>query len=131
MAALHARSITPSWPEADMQHHCAQDMCLGAGKPLEGFIIVKRAADQAEILTLVTDPEHRQKGTGRALLTHMEHLLIAQKTQIIFLEVAEDNHPAIALYKSCFYEAFGRRPAYYKRESGRVAAISFRKRLDA
>jgi len=83
MAALHARSITPSWPEADMQHHCAQDMCLGAGKPLEGFIIVKRAADQAEILTLVTDPEHRQKGTGRALLTHMEHLLIAQKTQII------------------------------------------------
>jgi len=131
MAALHQRAITPAWPISDMRHHLETDLCLGTGSPLQAFIILRPIEDQAEILTLVTDPAKRQIGLARAILQSSEKMLRAKNIEIIFLEVAEDNAPAIALYKSCSFEPFGRRPAYYRRDNGRVAALTFRKRLDA
>lgn len=131
MAALHTRSITPAWPETDMEEHCGKDVCLGLGQPLEAFIILRFAEDQAEILTIVTDPLHRKKGHGRALLSEAETHIGSHKGKLIFLEVAEDNNPAIALYRDCGYEHIGRRPAYYRRPEGRVTALTFCKRLDA
>ena len=111
--------------------HIDRDICIGFGTPLTGFIIIRHTLDQAEILTIVTCPHQRKKGIARKLLGAAEQNLSAGGADIVFLEVAEDNEAAIALYKSCGYEAFGRRPAYYRRENGRVAAMTYRKRLDA
>ncbi|MCZ7594452.1 MAG: GNAT family N-acetyltransferase [Hyphomicrobium sp.] len=36
----------------------------------------------------------------------------------LFLEVASDNDPAIALYKSLGFKTAGRRKAYYQRGAG-------------
>jgi len=47
----------------------------------------------------------------------------------MFLEVAEDNEAAIHLYRSLGFQPIGRRPAYYRRADGRVAAITFSKKL--
>ena len=131
MAALHLKSITPSWPEQDMIEHTGRDICLGIGSPLEAFIILRFADTQAEILTIVTDPDKRKKGHGRALLNTAKDKTAQKGGDIIFLEVAEDNKPAIALYQSAGYTQIGRRPAYYKRPQGRVAAMTYCKRLDA
>ncbi len=131
MAGLHARAIKPFWAEAEMKSHLLTDICHGFGDPLTGFIIARAMYDQAEILTIVTDPDHRKTGIARKLLTESLSVLAGNKVEIVFLEVAEDNHPAQLLYKSSGFEQFGRRPAYYKRENGRVAALTFRKRLDA
>lgn len=131
MATLHARSITPNWPETDMFKHCQTDLCLGIGTPLTGFAIIRHAADQAEILTIVTDPDRRRAGLGRIILQKVHSYLRQFGVTIIFLEVAEDNQAAIALYRTCGYQQFGRRPAYYRRKNGRVAALTFRKTLDA
>jgi len=131
MAALHFRSIAPAWPESDFANHCGKDICLGIGQPLTAFIIASFAADQAEILTLVTDPKLRRSGFARQLLAASETEFRARGGDIVFLEVAEDNIAAIALYKSCSFKPLGRRPAYYRRENGRVAALTFRKKLDA
>ena len=131
MAALHARSISPGWPESDMHLHLEKDICLGFGDPLCGFIILRHVADQSEVLTIVTDPDKRRRGIGKALLSAGEKAVRGAGSDIVFLEVAEDNESAITLYKSAGFSAFGRRPAYYRREKGRVAAINFRKRLDA
>ena len=113
-----------------MEVHLSRDICIGFGQPLTGFIIISHTLDQAEILTIVTCPNHRKKGIAKKLLEAAEQTLSQKGADIVFLEVAEDNDSAIALYKSCSYEPFGRRPAYYRREKGRVAAMTYRKRLD-
>jgi ribosomal-protein-alanine N-acetyltransferase len=43
-----------------------------------------------------------------------------------FLEVAEDNDAALALYTAAGFAAIGRRPAYYRGRSGARAALTLR-----
>ena len=131
MAEIHAQSFFKGWDEADMWAHIHKDMCFGFGRPLEGFIILSSAGDQAEILTIATDPLQRRRGIAKALLDIAETELVDNGVDTLFLEVAEDNKAAITFYKSAGFEPIGRRPAYYKRKMGRVAAITYRKRLAA
>lgn len=131
MAEIHAQSFFKGWDAADMGAHIQKDLCFGFGRPLDGFIVISSAADQAEILTIATDPAHRRRGIARALLDISETELVENGVDTLFLEVAEDNDAAIKFYKGAGFEPIGRRPAYYKREVGRVAAITYRKRLAA
>ena len=131
MAEIHALSFHKGWDDEDMWAHIHKDLCFGFGRPLDGFIILSVAADQAEILTIATDPAERRRGIARALLEIAETELVDNGVDTLFLEVAEDNEPAIKFYKGAGFEPIGRRPAYYKREIGRVAAITYRKRLAA
>ena len=129
MAQIHAVSFFKGWDTQDMHAHIQKDLCFGHGRPLQGFIIVSHAADQAEILTLAVDPQSRRQGLARKLLDIVETELSDLGVDTLFLEVAEDNDPAITFYKQGGFAPIGKRPAYYKREKGRVAALTFRKRL--
>ncbi|WP_051279907.1 GNAT family N-acetyltransferase [Hellea balneolensis] len=131
MAEIHAGCFFKGWDEADMWAHIHKDLCFGFGRPLDGFIIIKSAADQAEILTVATDPSERRRGIARALLEISETELAENGVDTLFLEVAEDNKAAISFYNGMGFEPIGRRLGYYKREMGRVAAITYRKRLAA
>ncbi|MEP3889342.1 MAG: GNAT family N-acetyltransferase [Hellea sp.] len=131
MAEIHAQSFFKGWDDADMWAHIQKDLCFGYGRPLDGFIILSSTADQAEILTIATDPVLRRTGIARALLDIAETELVDNGVDTLFLEVAEDNDAAIKFYKGAGFEPIGRRPAYYKRDMGRVAAITYRKRLAA
>ena len=131
MAELHAQAFHKGWGADDMGGHIQKDLCFGFGRPLDGFIILSSAADQAEILTIAVDPAQRRRGIARALLEITETELVDNGVDTLFLEVAEDNDAAIKFYKGAGFEPIGRRPAYYKREMGRVAAITYRKRLAA
>lgn len=130
MAALHAAGFDQGWPETDMINHIERDIVWGVGAPLAGFLIIRPAEDQAELLTITIDSHQRGAGLGKSLLMAGEKAASEQGAEILFLEVAEDNGAAIALYRAAGYEPFGRRPAYYRRAQGRVAALTFRKRLD-
>ncbi|MDA8708554.1 GNAT family N-acetyltransferase [Hellea sp.] len=131
MAEIHAQSFFKGWDDADMSAHIQKDMCFGFGRPLDGFIILSSAADQAEILTIAVNAKQRRQGIARALLEIAETELVDNGVDTLFLEVSEDNDAAITFYKDAGFEPIGRRPAYYKREKGRVAAITYRKRLAA
>ena len=131
MADIHAQSFHKGWDDADMWAHLQKDICFGFGRPLDGFIILSSAADQAEILTIAVDPAERRRGIAWALLEICETELVDNGVDTLFLEVAEDNEPAIKFYQGAGFEPIGRRPAYYKRDIGRVAAITYRKRLAA
>jgi len=76
-----------------------------------GFIVWRRAVDETEIITIGVHPEHRGHGIASALLALMERDL--QKPVKIFLEVAEDNTAARALYEKHGYKQIGTRPKYY------------------
>jgi len=127
---IHSESFEQSWQAGSLKTHLDNDLCFGVFDPnLTGFILIKPAADQAEIITLAVSPDVRNTGVGGALITHSCDVIKAMGVTILFLEVAEDNVAAIALYKKCGFEAMGRRPAYYRRAKGRVAALTYRKTL--
>jgi len=114
-----------------MTAHTQKDICLGVNHAgaLGAFIILSVAAGQAEILTLTTALNARRQGLARQLLDQASSALKKQKITELFLEVAEDNAAAIALYRSAGFTPIGRRPAYYRREAGRIAALTYSKKL--
>jgi ribosomal-protein-alanine N-acetyltransferase len=79
------------------------------------------AADEAEILNIAVDPAFRRRGIGSALLA----ALCERAQGTIFLEVAETNSPAMALYRKHGWEAAGLRERYY---DGIVNAVVMKKR---
>ena len=65
------------------------------------------------IYTLAVDPSERGKGTGRRLLEVLLDELRQRGVGRVFLEVAEDNGPAIALYDCYGFVDIGKLPDYY------------------
>ncbi len=80
-----------------------------------GFLLVRHAADEAEILGLVVEVSSRRRGIARALLRAAIERMMEIGCAKLFLEVAADNAPALALYKSFGLRKVGRRADYYKR----------------
>lgn len=129
MTNLHAACFHKGWSPDDMRTHIDTDIVMGRGNPVDGFLIIRAAADQAELLTIAVNQEKRRKGMATVLMSAGEKAAQKSGADILFLEVAEDNPAAIAFYKKHKYEEFARRPAYYARPDGRVAARLFRKQL--
>ena len=131
MASIHAESFDRSWDALEMAVHTQRDLCFGieTHDGLSAFIIISQAADQAEILTIATAKSARRSGLGRQLLDAAFAQLSENGTAELFLEVAEDNIAAIALYKNAGFQPIGRRPGYYRRPAGRIAAITLSKKL--
>ncbi|MGP1394078.1 MAG: GNAT family N-acetyltransferase [Inquilinaceae bacterium] len=83
-----------------------------SGAPV-GLVFARCAADEAEILTLCVLPEERRGGHGfRLLRGAMEHAATCGAATL-FLEVADDNEAALALYRRAGFAAIGTRPRYY------------------
>ncbi len=84
---------------------------------LDGFILARVAADEAEILTLAVRPEKRRRGLGRALvLSAAEHAHDAGAARF-FLEVGKTNAAARALYENLGFAMVGERHGYYGERS--------------
>jgi len=128
MASLHAGSFDRAWDEQAMATFLAGPgtLCLigfagDAGPVPAGLLIVRRAGDEAEVLTLCVVPACRGLGLGRALLRHAVEALRKRGAERLFLEVDEGNAAAVALYRSLGAEPVGQRPGYY--DSGANATI--------
>lgn len=133
-AALHARCFDEPWDEPALERLVAAPgtFALGAGEnPLAGFVLARIAAAEAEILTLAVDPAARGQGLGRRLMDAAAAMALAGGATALFLEVAEDNDAARALYGRLGFHQVGRRPAYYARPGSRVAALVLRLDLAA
>lgn len=78
-----------------------------------GFILYNVVMDQSEIITLAVLPDFRRKGVAANMIDAMLCALIQQKVHRSFLEVNQDNEPAIGLYLRCGYAKIGQRLHYY------------------
>lgn len=123
LAELHQQAFDPSvgapWNEAAFAKLLRQSTVQALGTA-DGFILWQRVADEAEILTLAVHPKARRSGLARALIQHAvrQQTQNAENVARLFLEVAQDNAPARALYAACGFRETGVRPNYYKREDG-------------
>ncbi len=130
MAAIHRSCFARPWDEAAMAQFLASPdvLCLvgsvadNPGGIVGGMLIARRAADEAELLTLAVAPACRKAGLGTALLKCAMSLLREAGAVRLFLEVEEGNAAALRLYRSLGGEPVGRRPGYYE---GRADAAIF------
>ncbi|WP_322890224.1 MULTISPECIES: GNAT family N-acetyltransferase [unclassified Yoonia] len=133
LADIHAQafSSTRSWSAAEFRNLLGQPGTILAGDD-RAFALLRITLDEAEILTIATAPAHRRKGLARAVLAQAEQAAQLAGATEIFLEVAEDNHAARALYEQAGYAQIGRRPGYYlPKDAAPVAALVLRKALAA
>src|ERR1700685_3273490 len=82
---------------------------------LLGFVLSRLAADEAEILTIAVDAAHQGRGVGRALLSENLRQVTNAGAKAMFLEVAKDNAPALALYERFGFVKVGQRGGFYRR----------------
>jgi ribosomal-protein-alanine N-acetyltransferase len=76
-------------------------------------VLVRTAADEAEVLTVAVRPGHRGRGYGRALMEEALRRLYRERIAACFLEVDEGNVAALALYKRLGFSEVGKRQGYY------------------
>jgi ribosomal-protein-alanine N-acetyltransferase len=112
------------WPVGDYSGFRVLLASVAAGEDgiPAGFCAWRQTApNEAELLNLAVDPAQRRKGVAASLLL----ALTEQTSGDVFLEVAENNLPAIALYDSLGWEQIGLRPGYY--QNGTVHAVVMKK----
>src|SRR6476660_6555966 len=126
IAVLHAASFRRGWSAEEFELLLLDDNVIAhraicRGK-LAGFIVSRRSADEAEILSVAVARAHRGRGlAGKLLIIHLRRLA-ALGARSVFLEVDEDNEPATKLYRRAGFHAVGRRPNYYSGPVGRSAS---------
>src|SRR5690606_36480470 len=92
------------------------------GRPA-GFLLIRLALDEAEVLTLGVASSQRRRGLGAALLDTCLAALAEEGLVTLFLEVAVDNAAARSLYETRRFLAVGRRPGYLTGLAGPVDAL--------
>lgn len=117
LAALHAEAFDAPWDAAAFDSLLGQAGVHLAESP-DGFILMRTAADEAEILTLAVRPGARRHGVGTELVARGAAGAAARGAKRLFLEVADDNAAARALYARAGFAEAGRRPRYYARADG-------------
>jgi ribosomal-protein-alanine N-acetyltransferase len=122
LAGLHAGLFETPWDAAAfarlLGHPGSTALLARAGTPPQttGFILGQLAADEAEILTLGVGKASQRKGIGRRLVEALARAAKRAEARRLFLEVAADNAPALALYERLGFMEAGRRKAYYERK---------------
>ena len=72
-----------------------------------GFAGIKIAGDQADVMNIVTKKTYRRKGIGTLLLNSLISICKDLNLTSIFLEVNQNNYPAIILYESIGFKKIG------------------------
>ncbi len=114
MAAIHAAAFPAAerWSAEAFATQLALPGGFGLIEAAGGLVLLRVAADEAEVLTLAVAPEARRRGIGRALL-EAAMAAVAQRAVTLFLEVARSNLPARSLYAAAGFVEAGSRRGYY------------------
>jgi Fur family ferric uptake transcriptional regulator len=124
LARLHAGLLDDGWDAAGFRellgHPGALAFAAGPGvagtgmpPPVWGFILGRVVADEAEVLALGVARERQRRGIGRRLVEKLCRVAARRGARQLFLEVAEGNVAARALYAGLGFRETGRRRGYY------------------
>jgi ribosomal-protein-alanine N-acetyltransferase len=135
IASLHAELFSPAWDAtaiAELLGHSGSMALLAKAGPQHeptGFAIARRAADEAEILSVGVAARCQRRAVGARLLSGLCELAATHGVRKLFLEVAADNEAALRLYHAQGFSEIGRRKGYYDRRRTTVDAIVMSKDL--
>ena len=132
LAALHAECFPEKpWGEGAVAETLRMPgafglLALGSDEAPAGFLLAWSKAGAAEIVAIGVRPGDRRRGVGRALVGAAIAQMAASGAEELFLEVAEANHSAFALYCESGFVTIGRRQGYYGPAS---AALVMKRRV--
>jgi [ribosomal protein S18]-alanine N-acetyltransferase len=126
LAELHAASFRRGWSDSEFAR-LLRDRNVTAHRAaiaglITGFILSRRAGDEAEILSIAVAVSHRRRGFARRLLDLHLRRLAGLGVRAVLLEVDEDNAAARRLYAHAGFSAVGRREGYYPRPKATPAS---------
>ncbi len=121
LSDIHHMSFNSGWSDGELQKLAASksNFCLvarvkGMGKqPPVAFVMVQKSVDEAEILTIATNPAERGNGIANHLVEEVVRRLQSDGIVSLFLEVDENNHAALSLYTKLGFHKVGQREGYY------------------
>lgn len=130
---VHKEAFPVYWKESEIAEMLltsgTQAWLARMGQPV-GMLMTRAQFEQAEILTIAVVPAARRSGIASRLMAEAEKTLAGQGVRKIFLEVAENNGFAVALYTRLGYEEVSRRRDYYKQsDNSYVDALVMGKEL--
>ncbi|MGR3290354.1 MAG: ribosomal protein S18-alanine N-acetyltransferase [Paracoccaceae bacterium] len=131
LAQIHAICFSNPrpWDVAEFETILQSEGATLVARP-KGFVLARAVLDEAEILTIAVLPAARKRGVGRDLMGELAQKLTAKGVGYLFLEVAESNSAALALYYSLGFVESGKRTGYYANSAGdRQDALILSKRL--
>jgi tRNA threonylcarbamoyladenosine biosynthesis protein TsaB len=122
LSLLHRACFAKGWGADDIVSMLSvpgtQGLIGEAEQNIVCMLIIRTVAGEAEILTLATAPMLRRRGHGAKLLGKLDALARGADIKTIFLEVAESNGAAQALYVHAGFAVSGRRKGYYAQSKG-------------
>lgn len=80
---------------------------------LTAFISYEKVLDEAQVISVAVDAEHRRKGYGRKLFEEVLKIAREDGIEVITLEVRSENTAAVKLYEAMGFERVGVRKNYY------------------
>ncbi len=83
------------------------------GDQSKGLVSVMMLGDEAEILRVVVENSVRLQGVASKMLNELFVTLNKQGVKKVFLEVNNQNYPALSLYKKLGFKEISRREEYY------------------
>ena len=78
-----------------------------------GFAGFKALLDTADLMNIVVKKSYRNQGIGSLLLKELMHLFYSFSLSSLYLEVNENNFPAIRLYQKFGFKKIDVRKNYY------------------
>ena len=118
LAMLHAAAFDDSW-SADWIGRLLAQPGTFAIRAEGGFILVRSAGGEAEVLTLAVAPAARRRGIASILIVEAAKCALEAGARRLFLEVSDANEPAKSLYTCAGFNEVGRRKGYYQGVGGR------------
>ncbi len=121
IASLHAQCFAEAWTGEAFERLLQSENVFAllareaSSNRATGFIVVRVAADEAEILSLGVAPRCRRRGLARELVLAGAATALGRGARELFLEVGVDNAAACGLYRQLGFEERGRRRGYYAR----------------
>ena len=138
LAEIHAASFRHEWSAEELARMRAQDDITvlvarraspyGTRIPL-GFLILRQAADEAEVMTIAVNPRQRGRGVAKKLMQDGLFRLYSDRCRSLFLEVDAANESALLLYRGLGFRQVGERKGYYRESDGDGTALVMRLEL--
>jgi len=91
---------------------------IGSAAHPAGFAMAHLTADEMEILSVGVRRDWHRQGIGRALVAGLIDVARPRDVKRVFLDVAESNVAAVALYSGLGFTGMGRRKNYYSHADG-------------
>jgi ribosomal protein S18 acetylase RimI-like enzyme len=114
-ASFHADRLSPrSFRRLAGSASAALRIARVGGDPAGYCLLLFRAGTTvARLYSIAVDPRHRGGGLAGRLVEDAERIARKRGRTVLRLEVREDNHAALRLYKRLGYRTFGRYQHYY------------------